>query len=102
VQEPELHRLRGEIMLEQCARLAGERSLHRAIELAHAQGAKLLELRAAVSLAKLRRDQGRPAEAIALLQPLDDWFQEGRDLPEIRETRTLLESLRYTSSRTCM
>jgi class 3 adenylate cyclase/predicted ATPase len=102
VQEPELHRLRGEIMLAQGARLAGERSLHRAIELAQAQGAKLLELRAAVSLAKLRRDQGRPAEAIALLQPLDDWFQEGRDLPEIRETRTLLESLGSTSSRTCM
>lgn len=93
VHEPELHRLRGEILLAQGASAAGEVSLRRAIECAQAQQAKTLELRAKLSLAKLRRKHGQNDEAGALLQPLDAWFQEGRDVPELRETRALLESL---------
>jgi class 3 adenylate cyclase/predicted ATPase len=91
--EPELHRLRGEILLAQGASAAGEASLCRAIDRAQAQQAKMLELRASIALARLRRDQGRIAEAGALLRPLEIWFQEGRDIPELRETRALLESL---------
>ena len=93
VHEPELHRLRGEILLAQGAGGAGEASLRRAIECAQEQKAKMLELRAALLLAKLRQKQGRDSEAAAILQPLDGWFQEGLDLPERREARTLLHSL---------
>lgn len=93
VYEPGLHRLRGEILLAQGAGGAGEASLRRAIECAQEQKAKMLELRAALLLAKLRQKQGRDAEAAALLQPLDAWFQEGRELPERREARSLLHSL---------
>ncbi|HEX8812497.1 MAG TPA: hypothetical protein VF742_10935 [Terracidiphilus sp.] len=93
VHEPELHRLRGEILIAQGAASAGEASLNRAIEIARAQQARMLELRAAIVLAKHIRTQGRITEAIGLLQPLCDWFEEGRDLPELRETREILESL---------
>lgn len=91
--EPELYRLRGEILIAQGGGAAGEASLRRAIEHAQAQQAKMLELRAAIALAKLRRDQGQQAAAIALLQPLDEWFQEGRNTSELMETRKLLDSL---------
>ncbi len=93
VHEPELHRLRGEIMIAQGATSAGEASLSKAIERAQAQQAKMLELRAALRLAKLRREQGRNPEAAALLQPLYAWFQEGQDTPELREAGALLELL---------
>jgi class 3 adenylate cyclase/predicted ATPase len=93
VHEPELHRLRGEILLTQGASSAGEASLKRAIECAQGQKAKMLELRAALALAKLRHKQGRNDEAAALLQPLDAWFAERREVPELAETRALLDSL---------
>jgi len=92
VHEPELHRLRGEIMVAQGGNSAGEASLNRAIVLAQGQQARMLELRAALSLAKLHRDRGRTAEAVALLQPLYDWFQEGRDMPELVEAGSILAS----------
>jgi class 3 adenylate cyclase/predicted ATPase len=92
VHEPELHRLRGEILVAQGAISSAEASLAKAIERAQAQQAKMLELRAALALARLRRSHGRAAEAALLLQPLADWFQEGRDLPEILEARSILES----------
>jgi class 3 adenylate cyclase/predicted ATPase len=95
--EPELHRLRGEIMIAQGAGAAGEASLRRAIERAQAQQAKMLELRAAIALARLRWDQGQAAEAAALLQPLEGWFKEGRDLPELVEARAILASLGHAA-----
>jgi predicted ATPase len=91
--ESELHRLRGEVLLDRGDSVGGEASLRRAIEIAEAQQAKMAELRAALSLAKLRQSQGRIGEAIALLQPLDEWFQEGRQRRELIETRALLDSL---------
>ena len=93
VHEPELHRLRGEVLIAQGAGGAGEASLNRAIEIARAQQAKMLERRAAIALAKLRRGQGRVAEARALLQAMAEWFQEGLDGPELCETRAILQSL---------
>jgi class 3 adenylate cyclase/predicted ATPase/ABC-type transport system involved in cytochrome c biogenesis ATPase subunit len=93
VHEPELHRLKGEIQIALGANAAGEASLRLALELAQAQQAKMLELRAAIALAKLQRDTGRSAEARALLEPLRDWFLEGHDTPELIETRAILDAM---------
>ena len=51
------------------------------------------ELRAAASLARLRRDQGRRAEACDLLAPVYGWFTEGFDTPDLKETKALLDEL---------
>ncbi len=92
VQESELNRLRGEIQLTQGEAAMGEASLRRAIEIARGQQAKMFELRAAISLARFLRDQGRIEEVTLLLQPLNEWFEEGRDLPELREMCAIIAS----------
>jgi hypothetical protein len=57
------------------------------------QEAKLWELRAAVRLARLRRDQGRHAEAYDLLAPVYGWFTEGFGTPDLKDAKALLEAL---------
>jgi predicted ATPase len=64
-----------------------------ALSIAREQEAKMWELRAAVSLARLRRDQGRCAEAHDLLAPVYDWFTEGFDTPDLKEAKALLDAL---------
>jgi predicted ATPase len=91
--DSELHTLGGVILSAQGATTSAEASFRRAIEVAREQAAKMFELQAALALAKLQKEQGRVAEARELLQPLNDWFQEGRDLPALRETAEILESL---------
>ncbi len=93
-QEAELYRLQGEIHLLLGQSAIAEESLRRAIEVARAQKAKMFELRAVLPLANLLRDQGNIREVIGLLQPLDEWFTEGRDLPELCELRSILEVVR--------
>ena len=51
-------------------------------------------MRAAASLARLRRDQGRPAEARDLLAPVYGWFTEGFDTPDLKEAKSLLDELK--------
>ena len=63
------------------------------MNIAEQQEAKLWELRAAVSLARLRRDQGRRAEARDLLAPVYGWFTEGFDTPDLKEAKALLDDL---------
>jgi predicted ATPase len=65
-------------------------SYRRAIEVAQRQGAKTWELRAATGLAGLWREQGKRAEARALLAPIYAWFTEGFDTPDLRDAKTLL------------
>ena len=65
-----------------------------ALSLARQQGAKSYELRAATSLARLRRDQGRRREALDLLAPVHAWFTEGLDTPDLRDAEALLAELR--------
>src|SRR5271166_5166303 len=65
----------------------------RALEIARAQQAHLWELRAATSLARLWRDQGRRTEARDLLAPVYCWFTEGFDTPDLNEARALLDEL---------
>jgi predicted ATPase len=57
------------------------------------QSAKLWELRAATSLARLWRDQGKRTEARGLLAPIYGWFTEGFDTPDLKEAQALLEEL---------
>jgi predicted ATPase len=89
----ELNRHRGQLLLRQGQSEAAEELYRRALGIAAEQGAKLWELRAAVSLARLRRDQGRPTEARDLLAPIYGWFIEGFDTPDLKEAKALVDEL---------
>ncbi len=71
-----------------------EEHFHRALAAAGEQGAKAFELRAATSLARLWRDQGKRDEARNLLAPVYGWFTEGFDTPDLKEAKALLDELR--------
>ena len=71
-----------------------EARFNMALELARRQGAKSLELRAAMSLARLWRSQGRVAQACDLLAPIFDWFTEGFDTPDLKDAKSLLDAPR--------
>jgi predicted ATPase len=93
--EAELHRVRGE-MLPRCDRAdtaSSEQALGRAIAIAHQQGARSFELRAALSLAKLYQSTGRPVEAHAVLAPALEGFLPTPEMPEIAEAQALLAAL---------
>jgi predicted ATPase len=75
--EAELNRHKGELLHRQGHTEAAEELYHKALSIARKQEAKLWELRAAASLARLRRDQGRRTEAQVLLVPVYGWFTEG-------------------------
>jgi predicted ATPase len=89
----ELHRRKGELLLRQGQSGAAEELYCKALSIAREQAAKLWELRAAASLARLRRDQGRRAEAHELLAPVYGWFTEGFGTPDLKEAKTLLDEL---------
>jgi predicted ATPase len=72
---------------------AAEELYRKALSIAVEQEAKLWELRAAASLARLRRDQGRHAEARDLLAPVYGWFTEGFGTPDLKEAKALLDEL---------
>ena len=94
--EAELHRLRGELLLALAGPdrwLEAEMCLGQALTVARAQEARLWELRAARSLARLRREQGRRAEARDLLAPAYGWFTEGFGTPDLIEAKELLAAL---------
>ncbi|HEX9396923.1 MAG TPA: tetratricopeptide repeat protein, partial [Burkholderiales bacterium] len=92
--EAELNRQKGRLLLRQGNSEAAVELYSKALRIAEEQGAKLWELRAAVSLARLRRDQGRHAEASHLLAPVYGWFTEGFDTPDLKEAKALLDELR--------
>ena len=84
-------------MLARCADDAGqteaESLLREALATARRQGARAIELRAAVSLARLHRDQGKPQQARELLAPVYGWFTEGFDTRDLKEAKALLGEL---------
>ena len=89
----ELNRHKGQLLLQQGHSGAGEELYRRALSIAEQQGAKFWELRAAASLARLRRDQGRHVEARDLLAPVYNWFTEGFATPDLKEAKALLDEL---------
>ena len=95
--EAELHRLTGELLLTQEGtrqkREEAEQHFDEALAIARRQQAKSLELRAAMSLSRLWQQQGKQAEARALLAPIYNWFTEGFDTADLQEARALLDEL---------
>ena len=93
--EAELNRAAGEIALmspEPDAAKA-EAYFERALAVARQQQAKSWELRAAMSMARLWRDQGKREEARELLAPVYGWFTEGFDTLDLKEAKALLDEL---------
>ena len=70
-----------------------EACFQQALDVAHRQEAKSLELRAAMSLARLWQQQGKRARAYDLLAPTYGWFTEGFDTADLQEASALLEAL---------
>jgi tetratricopeptide (TPR) repeat protein len=93
--EAEVHRIAGEIALKSLAPdpEKAEAYFDRALAVARQQQAKSWELRAAMSLARLWRDQRKPQQARELLAPVYNWFTEGFDLLDLTEAKALLDEL---------
>ena len=93
--EAELDRLGGEIVLASPQRdeARAEAFFQRALSVARQQQARSWELRAAVSLARLWRDQGKSKQARDLLTPVYGWFTEGFDTLDLKEAKALLQQL---------
>ena len=91
--QAELHRLRGAYYAARGERIEAEVWLKDAIKLARSQAAKSLELRAATSLARLWRAQGKCTEAHDLLAPVYGWFTEGFNTRDLQEAKALLDKL---------
>ena len=89
----ELHRRIGWLLFRQEQTEAAEEFYRKALRIAREQEAKLWELRATASLARLRRDQGRCTEAYDLLAPIYGWFTEGFDIEDLKDAKALLDEL---------
>jgi predicted ATPase len=94
VYEAALHRLKGELWLQQVVpdEQQAETCFHKALAVARLQQAKSLELRAAMSLSRLWYLQGKCEDAHDLLAPVYDWFTEGFDMVDLLEAKALLDT----------
>jgi len=91
--EAELYRRRGGLLTAIGNEAAAEQNYRQGLTVANRQNAKTLELRAATSLARLWRDQGKRTEAHDLLAPIYGWFTEGFDTPVLQDAKALLDEL---------
>jgi predicted ATPase len=91
--EAEVHRLEGDLLRALGDQSAAKQSYSRALAVANHQNAKAVELRAATSMARLWRDQGKWDEARELLAPVYTWFTEGFDTLDLKEAKALLDEL---------
>src|SRR5262249_29637980 len=93
--EAEIHRTAGEIALQSPEPDVAKAEAYfvRAIAVARTQQAKSWELRAAMSMARLWRDQGKRQQAHDLLAPVYGWFTEGFDTLDLKEAKALLSDL---------
>jgi tetratricopeptide (TPR) repeat protein len=90
---PEIFRVRGELRLKQGDSGLAEADFHEAISLAQKMGAKAWELRAATSLARLLKRQGKIEEAATMLAEIYNWFTEGFDTADLKDAKALLQEL---------
>jgi predicted ATPase len=90
--DAELQRIRGDLLLEQPGSSSdeAEQIFLRSLELAREQKARSIELRAALSLCRLWRREGRAQEVPGLLAPICDWFSEGFETADLRAARAML------------
>jgi predicted ATPase len=92
--EAELYRLEGEALLAGSGTVSeAETAMQKGIDVARLQNAKSWELRGAMSLARLWRQQGRQQDAVTLLAPVYGWFTEGFDTADLKDAKTLLDKL---------
>jgi predicted ATPase len=91
--QAETLRLTGDVLLATGDAAAAEASYREGIAIAQRQSAKLWELRAAMSLARLWRDQGKRTDARDQLAPVYNWFTEGFGTPVLQEAKALLDEL---------
>jgi predicted ATPase/class 3 adenylate cyclase len=93
--EAEFHRLKGELLLARSAenQVEAEACFHEALAVSRCQQAKSLELRAAMSLARLWQHQGKIPQAHDLLAPVYTWFTEGFETADLQEAKALLDAL---------
>ena len=94
--EAELRRLKGEFSRKRKGATPEEAEGHfrTALAIAESQGSKALELRIAMSLGVLWAEQGKKAEAVALLEGIYGWFTEGMNMPDLVDARALLAAWR--------
>lgn len=93
--EAELYRIKAELIMFRSSsdRYEAESNLQKAIAIARHQHTKSLELRAAMSLSRLWKEQGKKEEARCLLSEIYGWFTEGFDTADLKEAKVLLEEL---------
>jgi hypothetical protein len=91
--DAELYRLRAQLQRMQGRDSEAEADLHRALDVARSQEARWLELRAALSMSRLWRDQGKQGEAHRMLADIYGRFTEGFDTPVLQEAKALLGEL---------
>jgi predicted ATPase len=97
--EAEIYRIKGTLLLHQAVPDAAQAAacFQQALAIARQQQAKSLELRAAMSLARLWQSQSKRQEAHDLLAPVYEWFTEGFDTADLQEAKTLLDGLMTSS-----
>jgi predicted ATPase len=91
--EAELHRFRGELLIKSGCPDMASAEFDRALTIAREQQARMWELRAAMSIARLWGEQGRRMQALDLLAPVYGWFTEGFDTADLKEAKALLDYL---------
>ena len=91
--EAEIHRLEGNLLLAENGSAEAEACYVKALQVARAQEARSLELRAACDLARQWRAQGKIAKARDLLAPVYGWFTEGFNTLDLKEVKALLDEL---------
>jgi predicted ATPase len=91
--EADVYRVRGNLLNATGDQASAEQSYCQALMVARRQSAKLFELRAAMRMARLWRDQGKRNEARELLAPVYGWFTEGFDTADLKKSKTLLDEL---------
>ena len=98
--EPELYRLKGELLLQQSSdnQAEAETCFHHALDIARNQQAKSFEFRAATSLARLWQQQGKRQEAHDLLAPVYEWFTEGFDTADLQGCEGVVGRISVTGS----